>query len=212
MSNKIRLGILGGGGDSLIGVVHRIASNMFDRYELVGGCFNPNEEENKSFANRIGVPLNRVYVSFDVLIEEELKLPVEERMEVISVLTPNFLHFPMAKKLLEKGFNVICEKPLTTSYAEALELEAIQKEKQAVFAVTYTYTGYPMVRQMKDMIRRGVLGTIQKVDLQYYQGWINPVFTNPKSVPKYGAWIRKKEGSVVVSEILERMRLICWNM
>ena len=132
MSNKIRLGILGGGGDSLIGVVHRIASNMFDRYQLVGGCFNPNLEDNNSFAERIGIPLNRVYSSFDVLIEEELKLPKEQRMEVISVLTPNFLHFPMAKKLLENGFNVICEKPLTTTYAEALELEAIQKEKQGV--------------------------------------------------------------------------------
>ena len=194
MGNKIRLGILGGGGDSLIGVVHRIASNMFDRYELVGGCFNPNEEENKSFANRIGVPLNRVYVSFDVLIEEELKLPVEERMEVISVLTPNFLHFPMAKKLLEKGFNVICEKPLTTTHAEALELEAIQKEKQTVFAVTYTYTGYPMVRQMKDMIRRGVLGTIQKVDLQYYQGWINPVIHKPEERVKVWRLDPKKGG------------------
>ena len=194
MSNKIRLGILGGGGDSLIGVVHRIASNMFDRYELVGGCFNPNEEENKSFANRIGVPLNRVYVSFDLLIEEELKLPVEERMEVISVLTPNFLHFPMAKKLLEKGFNVICEKPLTTTHAEALELEAIQKEKQTVFAVTYTYTGYPMVRQMKDMIRRGVLGTIQKVDLQYYQGWINPVIHKPEERAKVWRLDPKKAG------------------
>ena len=184
MSNKIRLGILGGGGDSLIGVVHRIASNMFDRYQLVGGCFNPNIEDNNSFAKRIGIPLNRVYSSFDVLIEEELKLPKEQRMEVISVLTPNFLHFPMAKKLLENGFNVICEKPLTTTYAEALELEAIQKEKQAVFAVTYTYTGYPMVRQMKDMIRRGVLGTIQKVDLQYYQGWINPVIHEPEERSK----------------------------
>jgi len=90
----------------------------------------------------------------------------------------------MAKKLLENGFNVICEKPLTTSYAEALELEAIQEEKQAVFAVTYTYTGYPMVRQMKDMIRRGVLGTIQKVDLQYYQGWINPVIHHPEERAK----------------------------
>jgi len=175
LSNKIRLGILGGGGDSLIGVVHRIASNMFDRYQLVGGCFNPNPKENNAFAEHIGVPLNRTYDSFDILIEEELKLPVEQRMEVISILTPNFLHFPMAKKLLENGFNVICEKPLTTTYSEALELEALQKEKQTVFAVTYTYTGYPMVRQMKDMIRREVLGPIQKVDLQYYQGWINPV-------------------------------------
>jgi predicted dehydrogenase len=167
---------------------------MFDRYELVGGCFNPNEDENKSFATRIGVPLSRVYSSFDVLIEEELKLPKEERMEVISVLTPNFLHYPMAKKLLESGFNVICEKPLTTTFKEALELEALQKEKQTVFAVTYTYTGYPMVRQMKDMIKKGVLGTIQKVDLQYYQGWINPVIHSSEERAKVWRLDPKKGG------------------
>ena len=180
MSHKIRLGILGGGGDSLIGGVHRIAANMFDRYQIVGGCFNPNPSENKSFAQRIGLSTDRVYDSFEILIEEELKLPEEERMEVISVLTPNFLHFPMAKKLLESGFNVICEKPLTTTHAEALELEAIQSEKQVVFAVTYTYTGYPMVRQMKQMIAEGAIGEVQKVDLQYYQGWINPFMHQPE--------------------------------
>ena len=180
MSHKIRLGILGGGGDSLIGGVHRIAANMFDRYQIVGGCFNPNPSENKSFAQRIGLSTDRVYDSFEILIEKELKLPEEERMEVISVLTPNFLHFPMAKKLLESGFNVICEKPLTTTHAEALELEAIQSEKQVVFAVTYTYTGYPMVRQMKQMIAEGAIGEVQKVDLQYYQGWINPFMHQPE--------------------------------
>ena len=180
MSHKIRLGILGGGGDSLIGGVHRIAANMFDRYQIVGGCFNPNPSENKSFAQRIGLSTDRVYDSFEILIEEELKLPEEERMEVISVLTPNFLHFPMAKKLLESGFNVICEKPLTTTHAEALELEAIQNKKQVVFAVTYTYTGYPMVRQMKQMIAEGAIGEVQKVDLQYYQGWINPFMHQPE--------------------------------
>ena len=180
MSHKIRLGILGGGGDSLIGGVHRIAANMFDRYLIVGGCFNPNPSENKSFAQRIGLSSERVYDSFEILIEEELKLPKEKRMEVISVLTPNFLHFPMAKKLLQSGFNVICEKPLTTTHAEALELEAIQNEKQVVFAVTYTYTGYPMVRQMKQMIADGAIGEVQKVDLQYYQGWINPFMHQPE--------------------------------
>ena len=96
-------------------------------------------------------------------------------MQAVSVLTPNFLHFPMAKKLLENNFNVICEKPLTTTYAEAQELEKIQKEKKVVFAVTYTYTGYPMVRQMRQMIIDREIGEIQKVDIQYYQGWINPV-------------------------------------
>ena len=178
--NKIKLGILGGGGDSLIGVLHRVASNMYDRYEITGGVFNPNYDENISFAKKIGVNTGRVYVDFDTFIEEETKIPKEERIEVVSVLTPNFLHFPMAKKLLENGFHVICEKPLTTSYNEALELESLQKQNKAIFAVTYTYTGYPMVRHMKHMIAKGELGEIQKVDVQYYQGWINPVIHDPE--------------------------------
>ncbi|MBT8253157.1 MAG: Gfo/Idh/MocA family oxidoreductase [Flavobacteriaceae bacterium] len=175
MSNKIRLGILGGGGDSLIGVLHRIASSMYDRYQLVGGVFNPDFEANKAFAEKIGLSTERVYEDFELLISEELKLPKEERMQVISVLTPNFLHFPMAKKLLENGFNVICEKPLTTTYEEARSLHETLKLANTVFAVTYTYTGYPMTRQMRDMIANGVIGKVQKIDAQYYQGWINPI-------------------------------------
>ena len=173
--SKIRLGVLGGGGDSLIGVLHRVASFMYDRYEIVGGVFNPNYEENIKFAKKIGISTERVYENFDKFINEEAAKPESERIEAVSVLTPNFLHFPMAKKLLENGFNVICEKPLTTSFEEAKELEALQKKNNAIFAVTYTYTGYPMVREMKNMIANGIIGEIHKVDLQYYQGWINPV-------------------------------------
>ena len=110
-----------------------------------------------------------------MLIEEELKLPDSERMQVVSILTPNFLHFPMAKKLLENGFNVICEKPMTTSYQEAKILEDTLQKTEVILAVTYTYTGYPMVRQMREMIANGDLGNIQKIDAQYYQGWINPI-------------------------------------
>ena len=175
MNSKIKLGILGGGGDSLIGVLHRVASNMFDRYEIVGGVFNPNYDENLAFAKKIGLDESRVYLDFETMILEESKLNSNERMEVVSVLTPNFLHFPMAKKLLENNFHVICEKPLTTSYKEALELKNLQKTKKLVFAVTYTYTGYPMVRQMTKMISDGEIGKIQKVDAQYLQGWLNPV-------------------------------------
>ncbi|MCF8274044.1 MAG: Gfo/Idh/MocA family oxidoreductase [Flavobacteriaceae bacterium] len=175
MSTKIRLGILGGGGDSLIGVLHRIASAMFDKYQIVGGIFNPIWEENIGFAEKIGLPTNRIYRDFDTLIEEELKLSKDERMQVVSILTPNFLHFPMAKKLLENGFHVICEKPMTTTYEEAKILNETLKKSQTVFAVTYTYTGYPMIRQMREMIKNGELGKIQKVDAQYYQGWINPI-------------------------------------
>ena len=173
--SKIRLGVLGGGGDSLIGVLHRVASFMYDRFEIVGGVFNPNYDENIKFAKQIGISTERVYENFDKFINEEAAKPESERIEAVSVLTPNFLHFPMAKKLLENGFNVICEKPLTTSFEEAKELEALQKKNNAIFAVTYTYTGYPMVREMKNMIANGIIGEIHKVDLQYYQGWINPV-------------------------------------
>jgi len=175
MSQKIRLGILGGGGDSLIGVLHRVASAMYDQYEIVGGVFNPIWEENIGFAEQIGIPTKRVYIDFDTLVEEELKLPEDERMQVISILTPNFLHFPMAKKLLENGFNVICEKPLTTSYKEAKILQSTLQKAGVVFAVTYTYTGYPMIRQMREMISNGDIGKVQKIDVQYYQGWINPI-------------------------------------
>ena len=175
MNKKIRLGILGGGGDSLIGVLHRVASSMFDRYEIIGGVFNPNYEENLSFAKKLGLKESRIYKDFETMVEVESKLDSDERIEVVSVLTPNFLHYPMAKKLLENNFHVICEKPLTTTYKEALDLKKIQTEKKLVFAVTYTYTGYPMVRQMTKMIADGVIGKLHKVDAQYLQGWLNPV-------------------------------------
>jgi len=109
------------------------------------------------------------------LVEEELKLPKEERIQVCSILTPNFLHFPMAKKLLENGFHVICEKPMTTTYEEAKILQATLEKAKTVFAVTHTYTGYPMVRQMREMIKDGAIGKVHKVDAQYYQGWINSI-------------------------------------
>ena len=175
MSSKIRLGVLGGGGDSLIGVLHRVASAMFDQFQIVGGVFNPVWEENIGFVKSIGLPTNRVYKDFDTLIEEEIKLPESERMQVVSILTPNFLHFPMAKKLLENGFNVICEKPMTTTYEEAKILRQTLLMSNKIFAVTYTYTGYPMIRQMKKMIAQGDIGKVQKIDAQYYQGWINPI-------------------------------------
>ena len=175
MSKKIRLGILGGGGDSLIGVLHRVASYINDNYQIVGAVFNPDFELNINFAKEIDIPTNRVYKDFDTFIDEEMKLPEEERIQVCSVLTPNFLHFPMAKKLLENGFHVICEKPMTTSLEEAKILQQAHKKAGTVFALTHTYTGYPMVRQMREMIKSGELGKIHKVDARYYQGWINTI-------------------------------------
>lgn len=175
MPKKIRLGILGGGGDSLIGVLHRVASHINDNYQIVGAVFNPDYDQNMAFAKEIDVPTNRIYKDFDTLVAEEMKLPADERIQVCSILTPNFLHFPMAKKLLDNGFHVICEKPMTTTYEEARILEEAHRKAGTVFAVTHTYTGYPMVRQMREMIKAGALGKIHKIDARYYQGWINPV-------------------------------------
>ena len=175
MPKKIRLGILGGGGDSLIGVLHRVASHINDNYQIVGGVFNPDYEQNLAFAKEIDVPTDRIYQDFDTLVVEEMKLPADKRMQVCAILTPNFLHFPMAKKLLDNGFHVICEKPMTTTYEEAKILQDAHKKAGTVFAVTHTYTGYPMVRQMREMIKAGALGKIHKIDARYYQGWINPV-------------------------------------
>ncbi|MEP2278904.1 Gfo/Idh/MocA family oxidoreductase [Maribacter sp.] len=175
MPKKIRLGILGGGGDSLIGVLHRVASFINDNYEITGAVFNPDYDTSIEFAKEIDVPLNRIYKDFDTLIEEELKLPEDERIQVCSILTPNFLHYPMAKKLLDNGFHVICEKPMTTTLEEAKDLQKSHENAGTVFALTHTYTGYPMVRQMREMIKAGALGKIHKVDAVYYQGWINTI-------------------------------------
>lgn len=175
MGKKIKLGILGGGGDSLIGVLHRVASSMFDKFEVIGGVFNTDKNESIRFAEEIGIGTNHIYANLDELIEKEKSLPEEERIKVVSVLTPNFLHFSMAKQLLENGFHVICEKPMTTRLEEAKILKKTSDKAGKVFAVTYTYTGYPMVRQMREMITSGKLGKIQKIDVQYYQGWINPI-------------------------------------
>ena len=175
MSKKIRLGIIGGGGNSLIGVLHRIASFINDNYKIIGAVFSPNWEDNIGFAKEIDLPTNRIYKDFDTFVTEELKLPKGDRIQVVSVLTPNFLHFPMAKKLLESGFSVICEKPMTTTYKEAKILQDTLEKAKTTFAVTHTYTGYPMVRQIREMIKENVLGSIHKVDVRYYQGWINPI-------------------------------------
>jgi predicted dehydrogenase len=169
---KIRWGLLGGGSDSLIGIVHRVAAYMGDDYVLIGGVFNQDHTLALRFADHLEL--------------DSSALAPEHRMEVVTVATPNFLHFVMAKKLLDAGFNVICEKPITTTAAEALKLAQLIEARRVVFAVAHTYTGYPMVRQMRSMINAGLIGAVQKVHAQYYQGWINRVIRDP--VKRQSVW------------------------
>ena len=175
MSNKIKLGFVGGGNDSLIGVLHKVAAVMFDRYHLVGGVFSSNKDVNVKTADDLGLDQSRIYNDFEEMIDAESKIDLSEKIEAVCILTPNFLHFPMAKKFLENGFHVICEKPLSISLKQAQELKSIKDSKNLVFAVTHTYTGYPMVRQMTQMISQGIIGDIQRVDSTYFQGWINDI-------------------------------------
>jgi predicted dehydrogenase len=172
---KIKMGMIGGGIGAFIGDAHRRASRICNDYELVGGVFDVDYEKSKQFASAEGIAPDRCYESVDALIKAEKALPADKRMEVVSIVTPNALHYPFAKSLLNAGFHVVCEKPMTMTVAEAAELEEIVKKTKLTFALTHTYTGYPMVRQMRDLIAKGVLGTIQRIDAQYYQGWINSI-------------------------------------
>lgn len=172
---KIRMGMIGGGIGAFIGDAHRRASRICNGFELVGGVFDADYGKSREFAEKEGIDLSRCYESVDAMIASELKMPAGQRMEVVSVVTPNALHYRFAKSLLENGFHVVCEKPMTMTVEEAVDLEKLVEMHRRTFALTHTYTGYPMVRQMRDLIARGALGTIQRIDAQYYQGWINSI-------------------------------------
>ena len=184
---------MGGGENSQFGILHRVASQMFDNYELTGGVFGSSMEASLKFAKKMGISPERTYADLDEFVKGEVKIPEHERIQVVSIVTPNYLHYAMAKILLENGFHVICEKPLTTTYEESLDLMKTQELANTVFAVTYTYTGYPMVRQMKKMVAEGRIGKVQRVDVQYYQGWINPVIHDP--VKRAETWRLQPEKS-----------------
>lgn len=179
--DRIKMGMIGGGIGAFIGDAHRRASRICNDFELVGGVFSSNHEKSKKTAIKEGISLDRCYESVDELIKAELALPAGKRMEVVAIVTPNAQHYPVAKKLLLNGFHLVCEKPMTMTVEEALDLEKIVAEKKLTFALTHTYTGYPMVRQMRDLIAKGVLGSIQRIDAQYYQGWINSIIHGTES-------------------------------
>lgn len=167
--------MIGGGKGAFIGGAHRIAAKIANSYELIGGVFDVNFERAKEFAFEEDIDLKRVYPDIDAFITSENKMPSSERIQVVSIVTPNYLHFEHAKKLLSNGYHVICEKPVTLSSTEAVELKEIAIKKGLVFCLTHTYTGYPMVREMKRRIEAGDIGVIQRVDAQYLQGWVNPI-------------------------------------
>jgi len=166
------MGMVGGGRGAFIGGVHRMAAAIDGQIELVCGAFSSNPEKSKASGEDLFLPPNRVYGSFAEMIEKEKQLPEGERMDFVSIVTPNHVHFAPAKMALENGFHVICDKPVTFNMEEAKELEQLVEKTGLVFALTHNYTGYPMVKQAKAMIANGDIGTVRKVVVEYPQGWL----------------------------------------
>lgn len=165
--------MVGGGRGAFIGAVHRMAAAMDNEIELVCGAFSSDAEKSRLSGQDLYLPENRAYGSFEEMILKEKDLPTGERMDFVSIVTPNHVHFPPAKLALENGFPVICDKPLAFNLAEARELEQLVEQTGLPFALTHNYTGYPMVKEARARIRRGDLGEIRKVVVQYPQGWLS---------------------------------------
>lgn len=164
--------MVGGGQGAFIGEVHRIAARLDGHIELVCGAFSSNPKKSKASGKELYLPSNRVYADYKTMMKQEALLPEDERMDFVSIVTPNHMHFPPAKLALESGFHVVCDKPVTFSLAEAKKLKALIKKKKRLFALTHNYTGYPMVKEARDMVAKGKLGKIRRCVVEYPQGWL----------------------------------------
>ncbi len=172
MSRKIRYGMVGGGRGAFIGGVHRIAANIDGQIELVCGAFSSDPQKSKDSGADFFLPADRCYGSFEEMIAGESKLPEGERMDFVSIVTPNHMHFPPAKAALEAGFHVLSDKPATLTLDEAKELGKIVDKTGQLYGLTHNYTGYPLVKQAREMVHNGALGKIRKVVVEYPQGWL----------------------------------------
>jgi len=170
MPRRLRLGMIGGGQGAFIGAVHRIASRLDDRYELVAGCLSSTPEKAHSSAKDIGLNPDRSYEDFKIMAERESSR--EDGIEVVSIVTPNYMHASPAIEFLKQGIHVICDKPLTATLDEAKELYSVVKSSNAHFFLTHNYSGYPVVREMRRLVKEGAIGKVRVVKGMYLQGWL----------------------------------------
>jgi len=173
MSRKLRMGMIGGGRGAFIGAVHRMAAGIDGQIELVCGALHVDPEEAILSGQDLYLDPNRTYRTYHEMFEKESQLPKEERMDFVSIVTPNHVHFEPAKLALENGFHVVCEKPLSFSLEEAMQLQELVEKTGLTFALTHTYTGYPMIKQAREMCQTGAFGKIRKVVVEYPQGWLS---------------------------------------
>ena len=195
---KINIGFVGGGKESSIGLTHRIASRMDSRYNICAGVFSRNKNKSKNIAKRLGITEDRAYSNYkEMAYKESLR---NDKILVVSIVTPPISHYRIAKFFLELGYNVICDKPLTESIKQATKLKLLAKKKNLPFCVTYNYSGYPLVREAKELIKKGKIGKIININVEYLQGHI--VGLNKKNIKKNLNWRSINScGSLVLSEI-----------
>jgi len=172
MNRRLRMGMVGGGQGAFIGGVHRMAARLDDKIELVCGAFSSDAERSKASGAELLIPEERVYISFEEMIEVESRLPADVRMDFVSIVTPNHAHFKPAMMALDAGFHVMCDKPMTFTVEEAKQLADKVKETGLLFGLTHNYTGYPMVKEAKQMIAEGKLGAIRRISVEFVQGWM----------------------------------------
>ena len=198
MNRKLRMGMIGGGKDAFIGAIHRYAANMDGYIELVCGALSINPEIAKDSGKSLFLPEDRIYTTFQEMLEKESQQPADKRMDFVTIVTPNFAHFAPALMALEKGFHVVIEKPITFNIDEAKQLKKKVEETGLTLCLTHTYSGYPMVKQAKAMVKAGEFGKIRKVWVEYPQGWLSKLTeregnaqaawrTDPKKSGKSGA-------------------------
>lgn len=169
---KLRYAMVGGGRGAFIGAVHRKAAALDGQIELVAAALSASPDKARASGRDLLLPDARNHGSWQDLLDDELKRDAGERIDFVSIVTPNHLHYPVARAFVEAGFHVVCDKPLVHTSAQAQDLVEAVARQQTVFGVTYNYTGYPLVRQMRDMVHTGVIGTVRKVLVTYHQGWL----------------------------------------
>jgi predicted dehydrogenase len=170
---KVKMGMIGGGPGAFIGEVHRMAARLDGKIELVGGAFSSDPASSKAFGQSLAISPSRSYGDFKEMIKQESQLPPDERMDFVVIATPNHLHFEPAKLALEKGFHVLSDKPATLHLQEAEQLSEIVQSSGLLYGLTHNYTGYPLVKEARQLIRNGQLGKIRKVVVEYPQGWLS---------------------------------------
>lgn len=186
LKRKIRMGMVGGGQGAFIGGVHRIAAALDQQIELVCGAFSSDPARSKASGKDFFLPEARCYADFETMMTEETKLPAGERMDFVAIVTPNHVHFPAAKAALEAGFHVLSDKPATFNLDEAKALAELVKKTGIRYGLTHNYTGYPMVKQARDLVHQGELGKIRKIVVEYPQGWLATALE--KEDQKQAAW------------------------